>query len=90
MRSSNVLRGMRGSFDPSWQADRSWLGKDAPALVECSLCRVVVRAAKGRYRELDPTGSYWIDHAHQPARYARYSDEGYDPGRRNKYGPRSY
>ena len=63
---------------------------DPPALVECSTCRVVVRAAKGRYRELDAAGLSWVDHAHQPARYARYSDEGYHPERRNQYRPRSY
>lgn len=88
--SSLSERRMKGTIDPSLKANPAWVGADAPALVECSTCRVVVRAAKGRYRELDAAGVSWVDHAHQPARYARYSDEGYDPGRRNHYRPRSY
>jgi len=88
--SSLFERRLRGTIDPSRKADRAWVGADAPALVECSTCRTVVRAAKGRYRELDAAGVAWVDHAHQPPRYARYSDEGYDPGRRNQYRTRSY
>lgn len=73
-----ISKKMTGTMHPQSGYHHANGNADPPAMIECSTCRSVVRAAGRRYRELDATGAVWVDHAHQPAGAPRTSlDEGY-------------
>lgn len=74
----SIIHQMKGTLAPLSGYHHANGNADPPALVECSTCRSVVRAAGRRYHELDAAGGGWVDHAHQPAGAPHTSlDEGY-------------